>query len=121
MDENPILRKLGEEFRELRHPHHDMPAVPIIPTTQESHMTTPQQPQRNVLADVAGILSQMGANQLLARLASERLGELLEPADIDHIIGIVRSLEQPHQQAALNVPAFTPAGQQHDGTQQRDV
>ena len=65
---------------------------------KETTMTTPP---RNVLADIAAHLGQLGSNPLIARLAAEGLGNLLLNRDADHITELVRSLEQPHRQAEV--------------------
>ena len=108
--------------------HHHHPSSPSQP--EEQPMTTPQQPQRNIFADVASVLTEVAGNPLMVRLARERLGELLKPDDIEHVVSIVRRIEDGehavavaealHQQrtAADNggqpVPQFTP----HDDSAQ---
>lgn len=79
---------------------------------QEEQVTTPQQP-RNVLADIASLIGQVADNKLIAGLVGEGLGTALAAADVDHVLGIVRAVENGNRAAA----AMAQAQQQHDSAQ----
>lgn len=83
-------------------------------------MATPQQPQRNLFADVASAMTEVAANPLMVRLACERLGEQLGDSDIEHVAGLVRSIESSKHAVAAAVAAKQQAEQQaaHDGSTQ---
>lgn len=76
-----------EAWQAVTH-HHD----------KETPMTTPP---RNVLADMANIMNDLGSNQLITRLASEGLGRLLTASDIEHVAAIVRAIEQSRRGPAM--------------------
>ena len=81
-------------------------------------MTTPQQPQRTV-DYLHALTGDIAANNLASALIENNLGKQLYDTEIATVLTFVSGIEKPRQQAAANVPAFTPAGQQHDQAQQQ--
>ena len=87
------------------HHHHDKETTMTTPQTQ---ISTPA-PQRNVLADLSYVLGQLDGNKLVSYLFGSGLGKLLTPEEIDHVIGIITSIEAARRPASGPGPAIAPA------------
>lgn len=93
-----IFDGMVAELRDHMPHHHAVPVIPPIPTSQESHMTTPQQPLR-ATASLVALASEIDANRLASALIENNLGSMLSAAEVSTVLTSVDFIERPRRNA----------------------
>jgi len=75
--------------------------IPTTQTTQETRMTTPQQPA-HVVDSLHAITAELASNGFIARLADSGLGKALSDSQSTAIAGLVTVLEREQAQQQRN-------------------
>jgi len=87
--------------------------VPLIPTTQEKPMTTPQQPA-HVVDSLHAITAELASNGFIARLADSGLGKTLTGGQCEAVANLVATIEREQQRNAAIVAQVWGHVQQSD-------
>jgi hypothetical protein len=94
----PVFEQAWDAFTSHL-PHHHRQAVP---TTQENHMTTPQQPTKQEFLDAMArlipsmhaITGELVSNNLIVSLAERRLGKALTDSQCAAVIALIAAVER---------------------------